>query len=442
MRRFQILLVFVLLGPPAVAQPATARPSHVTIEYAVFWPSEPKRPPLPVMKGVAAKRHPELRFVDRAEETPDDVAVWARVLPTSEYPAPTATHLKRWGRGLKKTQIAKMKQSKTALVLRAKCPRGEVEKAMRALAPLCEYMARRSKAFIWDAETKELFSTGAWRKQRSVDAWIEGVPRVDREVVVDVEEKDEVYRAVSRGMSKFGQPDVVVAAFAKVHVEVAEQLVMLACQTMAETGGPWPKGSIKLDIDRLEHFEFKEDMVNALGKRAHRKAIIALGEAARSKTDPDNGLIEIAFAGAPATPLPERQEALFVHVFGEPKEKRGKATPREAEKIASRLARRRLFKEVKPHFRGGVPAGETLLIKAPFKNTKGQREYLWIELESWDVSRVHGALMNTPRNIPTLKEGQKVSVSDADIFDYKWYKADGTVEGNTTETARNNKKKK
>ena len=49
--------------------------------------------------------------------------------------------------------------------------------------------------------------------------------------------------------------------------------------------------------------------------------------------------------------------------------------------------------------------------------------------------------MNTPQDIPGMREGQKVEVKDAEIFDYKWYRADGRVEGNQTEKARENKKK-
>jgi len=222
---------------------------------------------------------------------------------------------------------------------------------------------------------------------------------------------------------------------------VVRRLVFLACQTLVESGGKWPARSIKLDIDRLEHLELRDLLLESLGRNAHRKAIIGVGRVARLATDPENGLLELRFDGAPGTPLPERQESLFTHVFGEPREARGKPTPREAEKIASKMARRRMFKEIKPKYRAGVPDGETLLVKAPFRNSKGVNEYLWIEVERWDVSRVHGVLMSAPRAISSMKEGQKVQVPDARLFDYKWYKADGTVEGNTTETARDNKKK-
>ena len=65
---------------------------------------------------------------------------------------------------------------------------------------------------------------------------------------------------------------------------------------------------------------------------------------------------------------------------------------------------------------------------------------MWFELTSWDVSRLKGTLMNTARGIPDLKEGAEVEIPESQIFDYKWYKADGSVEGNLAEKARDNKK--
>lgn len=441
MMRMSVAAVLLLvLSPVVLGQAPSTRPEHITFEYAVFWPEEPRNPPVKILTEIGEKRHPALRFVDPEETAPDDIAVYAEVRSTGEYALPDFEHLKKWGRGIRSRTFPRLKKSPKVLVVRTSCPRARAGEALQTVARLIEYIARRNKAWVWDAATRELFTAGQWKKLR-LTGWLEGYPRVDRECVVDVTVDDGVHRAVSRGMVKFGQPDVAVAAFARVHTDVARRLVLLACQSLVESGGPWPKGSIKLDIDRLEHLEIRDVLLESLGANAHRKAIIGAGLTSRLPTDPQNGILELRFEGAPGTPLPERQEALFTHVFGEPKRARGKPTPREAEKIASKVARRRAFKEIKPKYRTGVPEGETLLVKIPFENTKRLTEYLWIEVERWDVSRIHGVLMNTPRDIPNMKEGQKVSVPDAKLFDYKWYKANGSVEGNETERARDNKKK-
>ncbi|MAG55721.1 MAG: hypothetical protein CMJ83_05475 [Planctomycetes bacterium] len=416
----------------------TVRPSHVTFEYAIIWGAEPKRAPLPVLATVAKKKHPEMRIVARLEAAPDDLVLRAQMVPA--YSAPDADRLARWGRGLTTKQKKILPKSPTALVMTFRCPLREARSGLQIAATLVEYMARRSKGAIWDTTTGEVFGSATWRRTR-LTGWLEDVPYISKEIAVDVQASDGIWRAVSRGMSKFGQPDVAVGAFARIHEGVAKRLVILACQSLAESSAKWPTSSIKLDIDRIEHFEVRKEILEALGKNASRKAIVQVQPAQRCPGDPPNGLIELMFAGAPSVPLHQRQESLFLHVFGEPKETRGKPTPREAEKLASRAARSRLFREIKPKFRNGVPPGETLLVKAPFKNRKGLKEYLWVEVASWDISRVKGRLMNTPRDIPGMREGQEVEVKDAEIFDYKWYRADGRIEGNETEKARDNKKK-
>ncbi len=57
---------------------------------------------------------------------------------------------------------------------------------------------------------------------------------------------------------------------------------------------------------------------------------------------------------------------------------------------------------------------------------------MWVEVTSWDNKQVKGILKNDPRLIPTLKSGAKVSIKEADVFDYILQKGDGTTEGNET----------
>ena len=149
MRPSCMACLLALLGVPLTAQWPTERPRHVTFEFAVFWPSEPRNAPVGVFRDVGRKRHPELRFVDVEETAPDDIAVFAEVRATTSYGPPSLAHLKTWARGIRKTALVKVKDSPRVLVVRTSCPRDHARDALQATARLLEYTARRSKAWIW-----------------------------------------------------------------------------------------------------------------------------------------------------------------------------------------------------------------------------------------------------------------------------------------------------
>lgn len=95
-------------------------------------------------------------------------------------------------------------------------------------------------------------------------------------------------------------------------------------------------------------------------------------------------------------------------------------------------ARARLAREVGPAFRAGLPAGEVVAVKVPFRTRAGTHEYMWVELTEWDGSLLTGRLANDPRDVPGMRKGDVVRVNEAEIWDYVWKRADGTREGGWT----------
>lgn len=57
---------------------------------------------------------------------------------------------------------------------------------------------------------------------------------------------------------------------------------------------------------------------------------------------------------------------------------------------------------------------------------------MWVEITKWEDDVIYGTLQNDPYDIAGLKAGARVSVKQEDVFDYIYYKPDGTYEGNTT----------
>ena len=81
----------------------------------------------------------------------------------------------------------------------------------------------------------------------------------------------------------------------------------------------------------------------------------------------------------------------------------------------------------------GLHAGERVMVKIGFPAGDGSKEYMWVEVSRWtDGGTVHGLLMNEPRDVRSLKAGQRVTVQEADVYDYVRAHADGRTEGNET----------
>jgi uncharacterized protein YegJ (DUF2314 family) len=77
---------------------------------------------------------------------------------------------------------------------------------------------------------------------------------------------------------------------------------------------------------------------------------------------------------------------------------------------------------------------EHLVVKGPFKTASGGTEWMWIEVVSWKGKTIEGILQNQPFDVPDLKVGARVQVEESAIFDYIWNRADGSVEGNETQS--------
>ncbi len=80
----------------------------------------------------------------------------------------------------------------------------------------------------------------------------------------------------------------------------------------------------------------------------------------------------------------------------------------------------------------GLNPGEFIQVKAPFLTPDGSREWMWVEILSWQGTRIKGLLKNEPYNIPSLKGGSEVVVNQEDVFDYIRKLPDGSSSGNET----------
>ena len=101
--------------------------------------------------------------------------------------------------------------------------------ALRSADELVSAFAIETGGFIFDSETRELFTPEAFRSLRQ-DSWEGGVPQVPRHVAMHAYREGDAYRAVSLGMSKFGLPDLCVNQFAGDRMSQVDSAIQLALQ--------------------------------------------------------------------------------------------------------------------------------------------------------------------------------------------------------------------
>lgn len=429
-----LLLALPLLAP---AEPAPLAPpagsvvrGPISFVYAVYTvgPFDPVVAARVKALGVAQG----VRMLDALPKDSADVVAVATVLKDAakEYAPPDETLLRYFGHGLSREQAAAIQKAKGAFVLEVQFPAGRMSQGLKAASVLIERAAIDGKGFIWDEETRELFTPKAWRERR-IDTWAGDIPDATSQTVIHAYKGDAQVRAITLGMRKFGLPDVVINDFSWSSVKPMGNLLNGVIQALAEGAQPGKAGELAVDVRKLHHPEVKKTLLAELVKGATAVAKVKLVRAEPEEGDPRNRLLAIDFDAYPGPDRYAKQDAMLAALFGKGDDKVTRITHTDRLKAASRLARTHL-PELRTAFNRGLPPGEYIQLKAPFKTPEGGNEWMWVEVTSWQGRAIKGLLKNEPYEIPTLQAGQMVTVNEDEVFDYLRTEANGKQTGNET----------
>jgi uncharacterized protein YegJ (DUF2314 family) len=100
--------------------------------------------------------------------------------------------------------------------------------------------------------------------------------------------------------------------------------------------------------------------------------------------------------------------------------------------IAARERAAAELPRVKKRFLAGLRAGELLYVKTGVDTQSGDREYMWVVVNTWKGYLLTGQLSNDPRWSQKLRAGQTVHLYDSDVVDWMLDLPDGRTEGNYT----------
>lgn len=411
--------------------PAAIQVGETAFEFAIYFLPMPTTDPRRVVDDVG-RDWPALVVGDGE---PQPAAGRIRIFRTlvedvaKGYAPPEGESLRLFGRGLSHEQAKALGLSRQALRLQFRVPPGRALEGLRLACQLAPAVARRTGGLVWDEETREVFTSEEWAARR-LKGWSPGaVPDVSRHMVSHSYRSGEYLRAVTLGMAKFGLPDLVVEDFAASNARTVGHLLNLTAQTLAE-GGALRQGALSLDLAAIKNPVVRAAQQASLKPHAKSQVVLRFREGRAEEGDPANRLLEIVFDHYSGPDLRARQDRLLSDLFGW-EDAVAQARHDETLLAASRKARGRL-PAMKTIVAAGLAPGQLLTVKAPFRKPDGGEEWMWVEVISWQGSRIRGVLVNEPFEVPGLRAGQDVTVDEGDIFDYLLQNPDGTSEGNET----------
>jgi uncharacterized protein YegJ (DUF2314 family) len=344
----------------------------------------------------------------------------------ASYAPPSPDLLEYFARGLSDAEKAALSGAREVTVLDFAGPGEAAPATYRLGLELVAEVVSKVRGFPWDEETREAFTVDEWQKR--LRGWEEGRPDIARHITIHAYRHGELIRLVTLGMKKFALPDLAATDVSSSDSLALGNVVNLACQTMLERQRLDQPGKLDVSIDGVRHGDARARYSTNVLPSAERRATLELFLSRPEQGDADNRLLELGFSGPGG--LQERHAELIARIFGA-SDSITMVEHDEELLAASERARQKVL-SFRDRYRAGVPEGEQLLVKAPFKTPEGENEWMWVEVVSWQGNVISGILQNQPFNVPALKSGARVDVRADEIFDYTLTRRDGSREGNET----------
>lgn len=391
------------LGEPIPAGPLMAE--QIRFQFAIYYLPTPTNDPKAELAAILSARPGSFVQVDKIEGNEQDptLSCSTETDPQTNYAPPDMESLQYFGRGLTREQSQALQSTQQAAILNFSYDKQHVWTGMRSALEITHALALATGGVLWDEATREIFSPDEWHARR-IEPWKEEIPNISKQTVIHAYQDNELARAITLGMEKFGLPDVVVNHFSWSLNKNVGITINLFTQAIAEGAEVVKPGEFDLDIKSIKNATVRDPQVESLLANATGVALLALHEGTSEKGDPANRLVEISFERGTGPDMHSRQEQVLAAAFGWEDEV-SRVEHDDQLEHASQLARTRL-PALRAEFQEGLAPGEFILVKAPFDTPTGGREWMWVEITTWQGDRISGLLKNEPRDIPTLHGGQ------------------------------------
>lgn len=355
----------------------------------------------------------------------------------TDFGIPDAAFVELYGVGVDRPE--ELAKSQEVLLAWFAGPREEALATLTVAHKAFGAAAKRGGGWVEDLDTQRLYGADAWAElgpRGPITDWFV----VDAEPMNAAADPDtaETLRLVTRGLRRYGDFELVVEdvpadAAGDVSFVVnalAEELRRRGLRGAAmSVATPTVRGNATFTAISRRDSDPEEPLL-----RATFDGELTLPSVAEPEPPATGEASAVAVAAAATTGAAAAPSASTVPTGpanrGPPRA--SDAPPATTLADARRLARDRLTSVVLPAFFAGLPPGEAVAVKIPFRARSGDDEYMWVELRRVDGAELSGVLLNEPYDVAGLRKGDPIAFRVTDVFDYVWKKADGAREGNTT----------
>jgi len=363
---------------------------QMLFEYGIYYTPDSHMTKSEVI-NIIEKKYSEFKILDSIPEPGNfkgsQIVIKEIKNVKDEFTAPDINYLKYCSKGLSEQQKEIIQTSNFVIILNFLCTEEKLLSTIEKSNKLITELLISNNDIIWDSETRECFTKEYWNKHRLI---YNNSINISNHITIHLYPKDD--------------------------------------QTLLDKKNIETKGKLSLDIDLLSNQELKSNLLNSLLDNAEKKATINIKQGVWEKGDAQNRILEIAF---PKNNPQIKQDELVTKIFGSKDEVT--YLNHNDELIAASEKSKEKIPELYKRFSKGMPVGDHLLIKFPFEDLKGGKEWMWVEIIKWEGKTIKGLLKNDPHIVKSLKAGEEVTKNIDNMFDYILYFADGTEEGNETE---------
>lgn len=434
---FLLFLVFSFLSC-SIFEPSVDTTPIINIEnpqfyssYCIYLAEGDERVSIEFVEALLHDLLPSYTSVDSiaSEIGKNEYTIFQEMSPKENIPAPDREYLKHAAHDLSAIEIEKLQNPEEAVLITFSGVKEDVKKDQFKINLIIDSLLQSTGGIVLDYVTYEAFNSKSWNLDRVIS--LRGrYPDITSQVTIHMYREEEFCRAVTLGMGKFCLPDISLSGYSCNSSNTFASLINLIIQTLSEEPRIAQDSVMLLSIDQVLNDSLRTWFVESLEDNAEKKGIVRLRSVKPQEGDDFNTQLEIVFEDPKYTSPSEQQQELVSKIFGG-RDEISYIKHSDAILEASNAAKKKLpkFKKI---FKGGLDPGCALLLKAPFVTDTGGKEWMWIEVIEWENESISGILQNDPFHIKSLKAGSIVKTLQGDIFDYIYYHADGSSEGNKT----------
>lgn len=384
------------------------------------------------LKSLITEFLPDYEFVDSLSSdtpSPNKYIIESFDNPAKQYPAPDIPYLDHSSHNLSELEKKQLQSPANAILIVFTGSNQDIIEDNISINLIISSLLKNTSSIVTDYTTYESFNSESWDSDR-VASWQQKNLDITSQFTIHLYREKEYCRAVTLGMGKFCLPDISIPNISCNNQNSYASLINLVCQTLIEHYSIREDSSLLVDITKIDNDHVRNQLSQSLFKNAAKKSLIQLATVPLQEGDAYNTQLEIVFDNKEYSSPQEEQQALITQLFGST-DKIDYVSHDKKILQASKAAKAKL-PELKNQFQNGLEPGYSILLKGPFETDTGGREWMWVEVTSWNENHVKGILQNDPFEISSLKAGALVSIDLENVFDYILYFPDGTIEGNET----------